>query len=121
MKLISLNIWGGHEFDALMSFLLSHSENTDIFCFQEVYDSLKSAVSNGTRTNIFSEFKKILPGHQSFFAPIQDNIDGTGQTSVSSTLGQALFIKKNLSVEKEGFIFTYRMRNAFVDNDLGTL
>ncbi len=121
MKLISLNIWGGNEFDALFSFLSSHAENTDIFCFQEVFDSPLSVVSRGTRVDILKKLEKIFPGHQSFFSPIQDAVDENGAVDIPSTFGQALFIKKNLIVEKKGFVFAYRGANVMQGDDWGTL
>ncbi len=39
MRLISLNIHGGHEFEALIDFVKAQQEVTDIFCFQEVFDT----------------------------------------------------------------------------------
>ncbi len=121
MKLISLNVWGGHEFDALLSFLATHVENTDIFCFQEVYLCPQPVVSRGTRMNILEEIERILPDHRSFFIPIQENIDENGATGISSTFGQVIFVRKTLSVEKEGFVFTHRERNAMQGDDFGTI
>lgn len=121
MKLISLNIWGGHEFDALTSFIRAHAENTDVFCFQEVFSSPQSMVSRGARVNIFEELKNILPHHRAFFAPIQDGMDVEGRVDIHSTFGQAIFLDENLQVEEEGFAFTYRMRNGMEGDDITTL
>ncbi|MEK7180101.1 MAG: endonuclease/exonuclease/phosphatase family protein [Patescibacteria group bacterium] len=121
MKLISLNVWGGHEFDALLSFLATHTKSTDIFCFQEVYISSQDIISRGTQLNILKKLRSILPHHRLFFIPIQDNIDENGAISIPSTFGQAMFIHKSLSVEKEGFVFTHRDHNAMEGDDFGTL
>ncbi len=121
MKLISLNIWGGREFNALLSFLTSHAESTDIFCFQETFSFPKPLVSRGARLNIFQEFEKILPLHQSFFFPTQDKIDEQGATTIPSQYGQSLFVKKSLRVEKTDFVFAYRGRNSMKGDDFGTL
>lgn len=40
MKIICLNTWGGVLKDELRDFLIKQSTDTDIFCFQEVYDSV---------------------------------------------------------------------------------
>lgn len=121
MKLISLNIWGGHEFEPLKVFLKAHEATTDVFCLQEVYSCSQPLTSRGTRLNVLEELQKILPDHQLFFAPTQDNIDEVGAIKIPSTFGQAIFVKKNLRVEKEGFVFTYRSRNAMEADDFGTL
>ena len=38
MKLITLNIWGGHVLEPLLNFMVSHHD-VDIFCLQEVYQN----------------------------------------------------------------------------------
>ena len=38
MRLISLNVWLGQVYEPLIAFLNQHLTDTDIFCFQEVYD-----------------------------------------------------------------------------------
>ncbi len=38
MKLITLNTNGGRVFEPLMNFIKTHSSDTDIFCFQEVFN-----------------------------------------------------------------------------------
>ena len=121
MKLISLNIWGGREFEALTSFIRMHAESTDVFCFQEVFSSLQSVVSRGSRLNILEEIKKALPNHETFFAPIQDNIDEEGMIDIPSVLGQAIFAKKDMHVEGGGFVFTYGAHNTMKGNDFATL
>lgn len=121
MKLISLNIWGGHEYEALILFLRSQAQTTDIFCLQEVYDSPQALVSRGTHINILEDFKNIFPAHEGFFSPVQDKIDEKGAADVPSLFGHAMFIKKPLRVETNGFIFAYRERNAMAGDDFGTL
>jgi|SRR3989344_732569 len=120
MKLISLNIWGGHEYEALRSFILDNKD-CDIFCFQEVYTFSKPLISRGTRLNIFEDIQTWLPLHQPFFFPIQDNIDEEGATSIPATFGQAFFIKKDIEVKEKGFIFTYRERNSLINDDWAAL
>ncbi len=38
MKLISLNLWGGRIYNDLIAFLKRNSDDTDVFCFQEMID-----------------------------------------------------------------------------------
>jgi len=48
MKLITLNIWGGHMFNPLLEFIQAH-QDIDIFCLQEVYHQAPHKVSDEDR------------------------------------------------------------------------
>jgi len=93
MKLISLNIWGGHLRAPLLEFIKAHQE-VDIFCFQEVYHQAKNKISTEDREvslNIFSELQNLLPTHRGFFRPVVDNIYGIGA-----------FVRDSIHVLQEG-------------------
>lgn len=95
MKLITLNIWGGHVRDPLLNFISAHRA-TDIFCFQEVYHNAPEKISTEERPvslNIFSELQTLLPEHNGYFRPVVDNV-----------FGIATFIKKEIDVLSEGEI-----------------
>jgi endonuclease/exonuclease/phosphatase family metal-dependent hydrolase len=95
MKLITLNIWGGHVRSPLFKFINKHQE-TDIFCFQEVYHKAPQKISIEDRAvslNIFSELEALLPNHHSFFRPVVNGIYGIG-----------MFVKKEIAVLEEGEI-----------------
>ena len=95
MKLITLNIWGGHVQAPLLKFINSHSD-TDIFCFQEVYHNAENKMSTDDKEvslNIFSQIAKLLPKHDGFFRPVLKNSFGIG-----------MFIKKSIEVLEEGDI-----------------
>src|ERR1700733_5235597 len=95
MRLITLNIWGGHVRDPLLKFIKSHHE-IDIFCFQEVYHNAQKKISDEDRAvclNIFSELKALLPQHRAFCRPVVNNIYGIG-----------MFVKKDIPVLEEGEI-----------------
>jgi len=96
MKLISLNIWGAIVRDPFIEFIKQHKD-TDIFCFQEVYDNsfkkLSSDQKDGTSGNIFSELKELLPNHQAFFRPV-----------IKDEYGIAAFVKSDITVVAEGEI-----------------
>ena len=80
MKLITLNIWGGHLRNPLLKFIHEHKE-VDIFCLQEVYNNAHRTVSDKERElslNIFSDLQKLLPDHQAFFKPAVENVYGIG-------------------------------------------
>src|SRR5690606_28305020 len=93
MRLITLNIWGGHVREPLHQFISSH-QDIDIFCFQEVYHNAKEKISTEDRMvslNIFSELQHLLPQHTGYFRPIVDNI-----------YGMSIFIKNKIEVLEEG-------------------
>lgn len=95
MKLITLNIWGGHLRDPLLNFVTQYRD-IDIFCFQEVYHKAKNKISTDERQvslNIFAELEELLPNHRGFFRPVVDDI-----------FGISMFIKKEIDVLEIGDI-----------------
>lgn len=102
MKLITLNIWGGHVSDPLLKFIKSHA-SIDVFCFQEVYHNAPHKISIEDRVvnlNVFSEIQDLLPDHVGFFRPVVDNIFGIG-----------IFVKNNIEVLGEGEISIHENPN----------
>ncbi len=98
IKLITLNIWGGHVEQPLLHFIKTNNE-IDIFCFQEVYHQANEKISTEDRKvhlSIFSELQALLPDHQSFFRPVVNNIYGIG-----------MFVKNTIDVLEEGEIQIY--------------
>ena len=71
MKLISLNTWGGKVFDPLIKFIKSNSQDTDIFCLQEVYNTTANVkqYKNLLRANFLEELKNLLPNFRVFYFP----------------------------------------------------
>ena len=95
MKLITLNIWGGHVYDPLLSFIRDN-QDTDIFCFQEVYHNAQQKISIEDRPvslQIFAELQALLPQHTGFFRPVVDGV-----------FGISTFVKNSVDVRKEGEI-----------------
>lgn len=69
MKLISLNTWGGKVHEPLMDFVCKHAEDTDIFCFQEIYKTASNFTNyHDIRANLLYELTKMLPNFQSFYS-----------------------------------------------------
>lgn len=113
MKIIYLNIWGGQIFEPLLNFIKINSPETDIFCFQEVFDTPTDKTWSGkTRLDILQQIKNVLGDFQVFFFPAQDNIVFGGTTDFPVTFGLAIFVKKNIKIDKTGDIFVFRDRNA---------
>lgn len=99
MKLMTLNIWGGHIREPLLEFIFKH-QGIDIFCFQEVYHKAEDKFSSDDKSaslNIFSELSDLLPDHQPFFKPVIGNSKG-------NAYGIGMFVKKEIKVMGEGDI-----------------
>lgn len=101
MKLISLNTLGGKFFDSLSKFIKLHSENTDIFCFQEMFDTNSSFKQFPQyRANLLGEMSKMLPNFDYFFAPVLKNSDIDGNpVNFDLEHGLALFVDKTIKVK----------------------
>ncbi len=115
MKLVSLNIWGGMQFDALMEFVRSEAKDTDIFCFQEVFDTTTDFKTFGTaricRVNMLEEFREALSNFDSYFAPCQDGWTFDGFVDFPIAYGLAIFVRKGMKVEDVGEFYAYGRRN----------
>lgn len=97
MKLINLNAECGVFYEPLMEFIKKHSADTEIFCFQEVFNNPKivSPILKNPRLNLFSEIQEILADFNSFHVPADQGYFG----------GLAIFINKSFTVNKiENFI-----------------
>ena len=99
MQLITLNIWGGHVREPLLTFIKAN-QHIDIFCFQEVYHNAKDKISQEDRPvslHIFSELGQLLPEHRGFFRPVVDSIYGI-----------SIFIRKTIDVIGEGDVVIHQ-------------
>ncbi|MCX6785549.1 MAG: endonuclease/exonuclease/phosphatase family protein [Candidatus Komeilibacteria bacterium] len=121
MKLITLNIWGGSVYKPLLRFIKDKSKSIDIFCFQEVFSTTSKKKKSGQiRADIFQALQKSLPNHIGYFAPSIKGCDMDGSVNFNLSFGLAIFIKKNIKVNKIGEIFVHKHRNAPV-NFLGNM
>ncbi len=78
MKIISLNIWGGHLKRKLLDFVEKHKD-VDVLCLQEVYYKAQAKITDETRElalDILSDIHNTLPNFQLFFNPVVNNIYG---------------------------------------------
>lgn len=95
MKIITLNIWGGHLRNPLLKFIYNNRD-TDIFCLQEVYSNAHHTLNDKEKEiglNIFADLQKLLPNHYAIFKPAVENV-----------YGLALLIKNNIDIIGEGDI-----------------
>jgi endonuclease/exonuclease/phosphatase family metal-dependent hydrolase len=102
MRLVCLNIWGGHEYEPLMKYLLAQSGTTDIFCFQEVFTGPEgTALGGDIRTNILGDLERSLPDFEPLFYPCSE-IRDRGRLL---PFGVAIFVRKNHAVVSREELF----------------
>lgn len=88
MKIVSLNTWGGRVGDPFDRFIQREARDTDVFCFQEIYDGATPDVliSSDERPDLYGELLDMLPGFSGrFFA------QGPG-------VGIATFVRESIPV-----------------------
>ena len=98
MKLITLNVWGGHVEQPLLNFVTQYAD-TDIFCFQELYHDAENKISTEEREvnlNLFTILQGLLPEHKGFFRPV-----------VADCFGSGVFVKKTVKVLDEGEVLIH--------------
>jgi len=98
MKVISLNIWGGHLYQPLIQFF-KYNHDVNIFCLQEVYHNAIEVVSTEDRfhhLNILEALSKILPYHHVSFCPV-----------VNNSYGLAMLIHQDVEVLMEDTLMIY--------------
>lgn len=126
MRLISLNTWGGKLYQPLTRFVEENSQTTDVFCFQEVFDT-KSAFKKHSdfRINLYREIGKVLKDHDGFFTSSIDNyISGSFQDhfiDFDLKSGLAIFTKKELKVKDRGYFSIFGQKNNFNPKDSNTM
>lgn len=121
MKLISLNIWEGKQFADLTAFVEKEGKDTDVFCFQEVLSSKEGRQLDIGRPDIYEQLALRLPAHRGMFFPIQEHFSEGDSIRENVTLGNAIFVRKELATSDEGFTFVRGRLNSFVNGDLETL
>ena len=118
MKLITLNTWGGKLYHALLDFIKNTAQETDIFCFQEIYQSASDRIiSRDMHADIYGEISKNLKDHSGYFAPHLEGYDIDGKVDFPLLAGLAIFIRKNIEVSECRDIPIYGSGLEITDND----
>jgi endonuclease/exonuclease/phosphatase family metal-dependent hydrolase len=110
MKLICLNTWGGVVKDGLHGFITKQAADTDIFCFQEVFDNAHVSTLGDIDKDLYTTIAKLLPEHKGYYAPFQHDDEGL-----------AIFIKPHIKINETNNVFVYRKLNAMANEDRTTL
>ena len=90
MKLITLNTWAGRLKEPFEKFLKEKMSDTDIFCFQEIFNDLDEELETniderGRNKHILKEITEILIDYNAYFCPVIENVYGI-----------AIFLKKRI-------------------------
>lgn len=96
MKLITLNTWGGRVPEKLLRFF-GDNQDIDIFCLQEIYNGAKTERMDkeflNDSFNLYSDIKNVLTNHVGYFRP-----------HIEDWYGLAIFVKRNIELQREGDI-----------------
>jgi endonuclease/exonuclease/phosphatase family metal-dependent hydrolase len=98
MRLITLNIWGGHVHRPLLAFVKEQAD-VDVFCLQEVYHNGRQPICREDRLvylDILADLHGLLPEHDAYFRPV-----------VNGYYGIAMLVKKSVEVVAEGEVQIY--------------
>ena len=111
MKLISLNVWHGKEFDALSAFLRNPKNSADVYCFQEVTSNKEGiVVDSNIRANFLEDLRKIFPGFKIYYYPfLFDKLHffdelGDKLTEHVLELGTAILVRESGSIRRRLYV-----------------
>jgi endonuclease/exonuclease/phosphatase family metal-dependent hydrolase len=125
MRVMFLNAWGGRELDKLLSFM-NNNKHIDVICLQEIFSApsligVQYKKSKEWESNLFYYISQTLRDHSGFFSATSDHMDAVGKVWVEGqkskdkapvSIGNAIFVKKNLDVQSSGDIFVHGNRNS---------
>ena len=107
MKLITLNTWAGRIKQPFDEFLKTHAADTDIFCFQEIFNNLAESESDeaeqgkaGEEKYLLREITQVLSDFDAYFCPVIEN-----------AYGIAIFLKKGMELIANGEVVLYENPN----------
>lgn len=96
-----------------MKFLKKMSATTDVFCFQEVFDTTsRIKTCDGLRMNLFAELKRCLPDFGGHFAVSQKKCTYLRYVDFHCEYGLAVFVRKSFVVHSQRSFSIGTSRNA---------
>lgn len=108
MKLVCLNTWAGHEYNALMRFIGGHMADTDIFCFQEMTVSEDAPrFSKGHRTELMEDIKRLLGGFRHRYEQTDKGFVDFGEVDFDNAWGQTTHARKEIEILDSGVLELY--------------
>ncbi len=103
MKLITLNIWGGRMSQKLEPFFKENNQ-TDIFCFQEVYDKGPANIEHKLMFDQFEHNPNLLDALKSYL----QNFESKFCQTLQDTYGIAMFLKQGIQILHHGELLVAR-------------
>ena len=115
MRLIGLNCWLGHEYEALHDFVLAQKGRTDFFCFQE-FPSYRQRSKNMPfpPVKLLNKFKKLLaPEFGCFYTSQTFRMEHSAKQAYVMNDGLSIFYRKKFHpIHKVGTkVFDYEDSN----------
>jgi endonuclease/exonuclease/phosphatase family metal-dependent hydrolase len=95
MKLITLNTWGGILNESLLNFIRNHSEDTEVFCFQEILKDGKGKTATNENKNLYSDISNILSSYNGYFSEYQET--NYKKDKKEEKIGIATFVRNDLN------------------------
>ncbi len=107
MKIITLNTWGGRLHDSFIAFLENYND-TDIFCFQEVYDNAhgKDTIWKGANFESLDLIKDTLKNHVVTYHP-----------HLGDWWGLACATKKEINIISQGEHFVHKEKGWCIEEE----
>ncbi|MFA6407218.1 MAG: endonuclease/exonuclease/phosphatase family protein [Candidatus Paceibacterota bacterium] len=118
MKLVCLNAWEGKRLDALTQFIKNTREETDFFCFQEIFHANYIEKENPHFClSLLDNLLALLPGFYSSFAPMLSASDFSKGFATGVSVGNTIFSKEEFEIVDEGNFYTFGSSYEFVEKD----
>lgn len=101
MKLITLNTWAGRVKGPFEAFLQNHAAETDIFCFQEIFNNFSESQAEDVIPEeddkyLLHQISALLTDFDAYFCPVVENV-----------YGLAIFLKKGIELVASGEVLLY--------------
>lgn len=117
MKLLSLNLWGGLK-PELLPYIREQSKDTDIFCFQEVYDTDSGVQEvDGFRAGLLGELKQLLPDFDYYYEPTYWSWVNVTKVDFKVSEGQATFVRRSLKILETDARYIYGDKSVEIRQD----
>lgn len=118
MKLLSCNIWGARQGKILFDYLKKESAHTDIFCFQEVFDTTSDIKEHdGYHMDLLNELKNLLTDFKVLYTPSFKNWVDMKAVDFNVTSGQAIFVRNNINVISSGDFFVFGNKETIIQEN----
>ena len=86
-----------------MDFVLRERDQTDVFCFQEIFSTQSEVTkTNGYRANVYQELRQNLPSFHSHFEPYLKHHNLAEPTTFHLELGTASFVRDTYFITRHG-------------------